>query len=438
MILYVHPDSKMMLRCILPMSLPAVINRIDAPVLGRYHDEWTKYEVRRADVIIMDIHWFTAMKSAIELSCRFKKINPEAVIIAGGVSASVFRKQLLRDSKIDYLIRGDGEIPLAEFIRTFREGGDVALVPNLVCRDWESENQYALNQEDFNSNNYHDISFFSSYQKDLIKLHRACNQRAFPTYPYLLVFRGCPLHCMHCYGSPANQRKIFSRTWVARSPESVKGDLKRWSIDPRICYMNVFHDFTGTMPLDYTRKVLSEKYNLFVSWDIVAPPSKQALELLTRSFMGGFIQFSIDVKHTTTSDLESADILIDRIRQVQEAGFKARLCYAKRFLDTDGEYARTLFTIQEKTGCFLIRTDGWWGDDLEPASQGLCSDRQYQQCLKDTEKYFLWNFVFRTGVAAHSRFPNFTEKVGKVISDRIGDSFSRKDLSNKNFIRWQA
>ncbi|SHI51712.1 B12 binding domain-containing protein [Desulfatibacillum alkenivorans DSM 16219] len=429
MILYVHPDSKMMLRCILPMSLPAVINRIDAPVLGRYHDEWTKYEVRRADVIIMDIHWFTAMKSAIELSCRFKKINPEAVIIAGGVSASVFRKQLLRDSKIDYLIRGDGEIPLAEFVRIYQEGGDLSLVPNLACKDWESENQYSLSKEDFDANDYRDISFFPSLKKILLRLHKTCNGKAYPTYPHLMVFRGCPLHCHCCYGTPENQKRVFGRSWVVRSPERIRDDLRAWSRAPSIQYLNIFHEFTGTMPMDYTRTVLSENYNLFIAWDIVVPPSKEALELLTQSFLGGAIQFSLDARHTTSQKLESVELLIDRIRQVQKTKrFMVRLCYAKRFLDASPEYARALQNVHKATNCALCRTDSWWGDDLEPNPNGLCSEMQYQQCLKDTGKYSLWNMMYSTGVATHARLPNFTQKTSEIIYNHLGDSFFLKKL----------
>ena len=68
MILFIHPQTEMLLSEILPMSLPALISRLEGPVVGRFHNEWTPAEVRRANIVIMDVHWYLALKSAVALS----------------------------------------------------------------------------------------------------------------------------------------------------------------------------------------------------------------------------------------------------------------------------------------------------------------------------------------------------------------------------------
>ena len=144
----------------------------------------------------------------------------------------------------------------------------------------------------------------------------------------------------------------------------------------------------------------------------------------------GAIQFSLDIRHTTSRDLQSIDLLIDRIRQVQNTKkFMVRLCYAKRFVSAEPEYARALQTIVGATGCAPSRTDAWWGDDLDTDPAGLCTEEQYRQCLRDTGEYFLWNMMFTAGVATHAWFPRFTQKTAEFIYNQIGDSFFLKSLS---------
>ena len=138
MILYIHPKTDMQLKAILPMSLPALIHRLGVPVTGRFHDEWTAAEVRRATIVLMDVHWYLSLKSAIALSHRLKAINPDLRIIAGGVSASLFAKPLLRDSRIDYIIKGDAEAPLRHLVNALLNGDETAIArtPNLIRRDY--------------------------------------------------------------------------------------------------------------------------------------------------------------------------------------------------------------------------------------------------------------------------------------------------------------
>lgn len=57
--------------------------------------------------------------------------NCKALIIAGGSHVSCAPESLLQDKNIDFIIRGEGERPLVEFLRCRLQGGDLAGVPNL-------------------------------------------------------------------------------------------------------------------------------------------------------------------------------------------------------------------------------------------------------------------------------------------------------------------
>ena len=203
MILYIHPETQTILTEIHPISLPALINRLKYPVKGRFEYELRDEDIRSARYILMDIHWYTSLAYAIELSHRIKRCNPKAVIIAGGISATLFAKQILRDSKIDYIIRGDAEGPLPELIDTLVDGGSPENVPNVVGRDFTSPNIYTLSTEDFDAGNYRDITFFPTLEKRVMRLHAQARGKPFPVYPFLMSFRGCPFDCdSDCCGSP--------------------------------------------------------------------------------------------------------------------------------------------------------------------------------------------------------------------------------------------
>ncbi len=420
MILYIHPDAKMILPDIIPMSLPGLINRLEAPVSGRFYNEWTKAEVKKSDIIIMDIHWYTTIKSAIRLSFKLKAVNPEVVIIAGGLSASVFARQILKDSRIDYIIRGDGEIPLNMLVDKLLKSDDVSNVPNLVTRQFESSENYFLNNNDFDDSNFRDIGFFPSLQERIFKLHNSCHDWFYPVYPTLLVMRGCPFKCNNCYGSPDYQKTIFSRNWLLRSAEKVKDDLAYWSDSRDIHFLNVFHDFIAALPEDYADVVLDRGYDLNISWDFVDVPSREGLMRLMDSFNGGLIQFSLDRKHCTSIELHDLDTLIDRIQQVKSnRKYKCRLCYAHRFVQDHESYAKALRRVVKSTGCLLYRADFWWDEDLAPDVDGTCTDEQYRKCISGTNKFVMYNTIFKAGVAVHRRFPRVAESMAHMLNRRF-------------------
>ncbi len=132
-ILFVQHQTNMMYPEIIPMSLPAIINRVHKrfPVRGYFLKELTKDHIRNAKILILSVHWYVSIKGAIQTADWAKRVNPDISIIAGGMSASVFYPFLLRDSKIDYIIRGDGDIPLLLLIGALLENKDVSEIPNV-------------------------------------------------------------------------------------------------------------------------------------------------------------------------------------------------------------------------------------------------------------------------------------------------------------------
>ncbi len=412
MILFLHPKTELLLKENLPMSLPALINRLDQPVAGRFHDEWTQAEVRAARVVVMDVHWYLSLKSAIRLSHQLKQINPDCRIIAGGISASLFSRQLLRDSRIDYIIRGDGEIPLKLLVDAILGGGPVSNVPNVFSRDFATPQAYALTSADMNASNYRDLSFFPALERRVQRYHDIYSTPVtFPTFPYLVVFRGCPLDCTCCCGGRTMQRRLFNRDFVLRSAEKVKEDLLAWSENSRIKFANVFHDFLTAVQPEYSEEVLSEHYDLHVSYDLFDLPTKEQLDLLLGAFRGGKIHFCLARGHSSTRELVDTSRLIQRIRQAQSSGkYETVLTYVRRYL-TDNEYGRAFQAAVKETHVSPCQIDYWWENFPVPDEQGTSSEASYQECLSWSRKYFFMNAVFRSGVLAYRVAPSLTKSM---------------------------
>ena len=76
-VLYVHPRSQMMLKEMIPVSVPALMNRLPAPVVGRFEDELTPEQVSAARIALMDVHWYLSLPAALRLADRLKRLNPQ-------------------------------------------------------------------------------------------------------------------------------------------------------------------------------------------------------------------------------------------------------------------------------------------------------------------------------------------------------------------------
>lgn len=103
-----------------------VINGFDAEVLHlsveKYLDKnfsAAKYvKDNNIKFIALSLHWHPQSYDVIEIAKSIKKENPGAFISLGGFTASYFAKEILEKfSFIDAIIKGEGEIPIAELAK---------------------------------------------------------------------------------------------------------------------------------------------------------------------------------------------------------------------------------------------------------------------------------------------------------------------------------
>jgi radical SAM superfamily enzyme YgiQ (UPF0313 family) len=208
-------------------------------------------EERNPDIVGLDLHWHFQAFDVIEVAKRIKKLRPHVAVLLGGFTATVFAEEILRSCDfIDFVIRGESEIPVLDLHNAYRFSKNYAAVPNLAYRDGDSvrlnPTTYLADEHLLNSISFTDFSLMKDYAifvesfsryMNIPSLSEALQRRIFRNrrgYPVFLG-RGCPHACDYCGGGRESHISINSRTRLSmRSLEAVTAsleDIQRFGFD---------------------------------------------------------------------------------------------------------------------------------------------------------------------------------------------------------------
>ncbi|MEU8505285.1 Sden_1168 family B12-binding radical SAM P-methyltransferase [Streptomyces brevispora] len=156
-----------------------------------------------------------------------KEVRPQTMVIAGGLHASIYARRFLQDAVadgtpfIDYVLRGEGEIRLGDFLRNLADGKIDISADGLA--GWHEGKVFANPQ--FARVTDLDALPFPAYHKVPMERYFAHNV-PFSPYPrgkrvmQLYTSRGCPVGCTFCASTN------FSKKYIARSVDSVIAEIQ--------------------------------------------------------------------------------------------------------------------------------------------------------------------------------------------------------------------
>ncbi|HZD59044.1 MAG TPA: cobalamin-dependent protein, partial [Anaerolineae bacterium] len=167
------------------------------------------------------------VKAAIEVLKSAKEAMPKVITIIGGVHPTHMATEVLANSAIDYVVRGEGEETLPELLACLNAGDHPEKVAGLSFVDRSNEG-IVVNTP------------CRPLIQDLDSLRIAWDLIDWPTYHYrtkpgsrLAIAswaRGCTEACTFC-----SQHKMWRRTWRARNPEAIIAEMRmlkeRYGID---------------------------------------------------------------------------------------------------------------------------------------------------------------------------------------------------------------
>jgi B12-binding domain/radical SAM domain protein len=180
----------------------------------------------------IDLHWMAHVQGALALAEITKRFHPEIPVILGGLSATYYHEEILRQYPfVDFVIRGDStEKPLLQLIQAIKGKGDFQNIPNLTYRD--GGNGIRINPLSYVPETLDDIAI--DYRHIMRKVVRYIDPTGYQpfidwyTYPVTAVFtcRGCLYHCKTCGGSSQTFRSMANRKHPAfRDPKLLAQDI---------------------------------------------------------------------------------------------------------------------------------------------------------------------------------------------------------------------
>jgi B12-binding domain/radical SAM domain protein len=189
-----------------------------------------------ARIYAIDLHFHHHAQGAIEVAKLCKKLHPDAMVILGGLTATVFHEEIIRKYKfIDAVIRGEAEKPFLQLMRVLEKHDKLSEAPNLTYRT--DAGKVCITPLMKPSKNLDEFDFT---RFDLLEPKTSL----FATGPRwsVPVCRGCIYNCVICGGSAYSYRTYFGMERPSfRSPGKIVGDIQRFN-EQGIKLVNLFQD----------------------------------------------------------------------------------------------------------------------------------------------------------------------------------------------------
>ncbi len=177
-----------------------------------------------ARVYAIDLHWCVHSQGAIEVARLCKRLHPDALVVLGGLTATVFHDEIVGKYEfVDAVIRGEAEKPFVSLMKALEQGRELEGVPNLTFRDASGGITVApLMPPSADLDEYEFTRF------DLLEPKRSVLGPGWPPHWTIPICRGCLHNCVACGASAYSYKKYFGREKPAfRSPEKIAQDIRK-------------------------------------------------------------------------------------------------------------------------------------------------------------------------------------------------------------------
>jgi B12-binding domain/radical SAM domain protein len=172
----------------------------------------------------IDLHWHHHAQGAIEIARLCKKLHPESLVVMGGLTSTYFHEEIIRKYEfIDAVVRGEGEKPFLELLRTLEKYGKLTESPSLTFRN--HDNSVCITPLMTPTTSLDEFEFI---RFDLLDPQTCIFDSSMQSRWSIPVCRGCKYNCVTCGGSAYSYKKYFGMSQPSfRSPSKILGDIKK-------------------------------------------------------------------------------------------------------------------------------------------------------------------------------------------------------------------
>ena len=155
-----------------------------------------------------------------------REVCPNALIVFGGAHSSIVPELVLKDTNIDLVVRGEGEITFLELIKCIDAGKDYSNIRGTVVRKGNGTLKYNEPREliedldalPFPARNLLPMERYFEFQRKGRAMYRYYMRKPIAN---IVTSRGCPFNCVFCA-----VRTVYGRKWRGRNPERVVEEIK--------------------------------------------------------------------------------------------------------------------------------------------------------------------------------------------------------------------
>jgi len=257
--------------------------------------------INNNDILLIgfSLHWYLQSYDTIQMVNKIRTIRPGIKIVLGGFTASFFANEIMKNfSNVDFIIKGDGEIPLVKLISALSKKKTIfSSIPNLV---WKRGKEIIVNNttyfadndmlDSLNFTNFGLLDNFSTYKRiGLTEVSYSLKEGSFSGFDKIFpicIGRGCSVNCSFCGGSKLSQKLINNRQKLAfRSPEAV---FKSIRIVHSVGYDGIYVDFDPWPRRTYFKKLFSlirkSRMDIMIKFACWSLPDKDFIDDLKRTF----------------------------------------------------------------------------------------------------------------------------------------------------------
>lgn len=301
------------------------VSIIDSPTLGLNIEEVVDKAIPQQPQLIAITANSPLYSRVLALSKRLKESLPDAKIVLGGYHPTFLAQEVLANSFVDFVIRGEGEKTLLELCRALENGWDFSSIKGLGAKQ---QGKIILNEErEF----IEDLDSLPFPAYDLLPLDKYFIGNNFGDRRKavsLIVSRGCTGRCYFCT-SPGFWKGVYRK----HSPEYslslmnyLYGNFKK------DCFQ--FRDDTFTLDKDWVMSLcnlmINNKYKY--KWDCYSRFDTFDEEMLRAMKEAGCYQISLGVESANEQVLIGVkgftkEQVYNGMKLLKKYGFKTRLFF---------------------------------------------------------------------------------------------------------------
>ena len=242
-----------------------------------------------------------------ELSSLLKDSLPGAKIIIGGVYPSTLPEKALSQG-VDYIIKGEGEIPLARIAK----GDPPSQIEGVWFRD--KTGHFVDNGVAEMVKNLDEIPFPARHLLPMEKYHHMSSRgRVGEKSATVITSRGCPFNCTFC-----SVHAVYGWKWRARSPQNIIDELK-WLKEKFGVQHIEFEDDNLSLDTSRAEKIFDGMIGLGLTWSCSNGIRIDRLNrsLLTKMKASGCRVLNLGIEHGDPEMLRIMNKMLD-LKKVEE------------------------------------------------------------------------------------------------------------------------